>query len=183
MPREQVGRTAVSDDTTPEVTHEGLRRRSVVRIGATAAWAVPAVALAAPASAASCSGGSTTLSAVTVGDHQQSGHPKLTVTQEVQVCNTGDSTTCDLAATATVAGASGKLNRLTVSGWPAAGAAGAGARSLTVVAPATDQLEPGQCATYTVSFTLHDDSLRHRTTIQFFTGNGGTASVSVTTDR
>ena len=173
----------MSDDNTSVATREGVRRRSVVRIGATAAWAVPVVALAAPASAASCSGGSTTLSAVTVGDHEQSGHPKLTVTQQVQVCNTGASTTCDLAATATSVGASTKLNFFSVSGWPAAATAGGGARSLTVVAPATGQLAPGECATYTVTFRLHDAEPNHTTTIQFFTGNGGTASISVTTDR
>jgi hypothetical protein len=173
----------VSDDISSEDTREGVRRRSVVRIGATAAWAVPAVALAAPASAASCSGGSISLSAVTVGDHQQSGHPKLTVTQEIQVCNTGTSTTCDLAATATVSGASTKLNGLSVSGWPAASTGGGGARSLTVVGPADGQLAPGECATYTVSYKLHDASSKHTTTIHFFTGNAGTASVSVTTSR
>jgi hypothetical protein len=46
---------------------------------------VPAVALAAPAHAAASSGGATTLSAVKVGTHHQSGHPKLVVTQRIQV--------------------------------------------------------------------------------------------------
>ena len=173
----------MSDTQQSADTRQGLRRRSVVRAGATAAWAVPVVAMAAPASAASCSGGSTSLTAVKVGKHEQAGSPKLTVTQTVMVCNTGDSPTCDLAATATVEVASTKLNRFAVSGWPAAAELGAGARSLTVMAPATGQLQPGQCATYTVSYTLHDAEKHHRTTITFFTSNGATASITVTTDR
>ena len=171
------------DSISSQDAQQGIRRRSVVRVGATAAWAVPVVAMAAPASAAACSGGSTTLTAVAVGKPQLSGHQKRTVTQQVQVCVTGDSATCDLAATATSAGASRKLNSFSVSGWPAATTGGGGARSLTVTAPADQQLKPGECATYLVTFKLHDAARHHTTRIRFFTGNGATGSVAVTTDR
>ena len=171
------------DKTSSQDTHVGVRRRSVVRVGATAAWAVPVVAMAAPASAAACSGGSTTLTAVTMGDPQQSGVNKLTVTQQVQVCNTGTSATCDLSATATSSGASNKLNLFSVSGWPVAATGGGGSRSLTVSAPADQQLQPGECATFTVTYKLHDAARNHTTTVQFFTGNGATSSVAVTTVR
>jgi hypothetical protein len=173
----------VPDNNSSHATHEGVRRRSVVRVGATAAWAVPVVAMAAPASAAACSGGSTTLTAVTIGDPQQSGCHKPTVTQQVQVCNTGASATCDLSATVTSAGASRKLNLFSVSGWPAATVGHGGSRSLTVTAPADQQLQPGECATYTVTYKLHDAARHHTTTVHFFTSNGATASVSVTTAR
>ncbi len=93
----------MSDEIQSEAGPDGVRRRSLVRIGATAGWAVPVVAMAAPASAATCSGGTTSLTAIKVGDHQQSGSPKLTVTQDVEMCNNGDSATCDLSATATAA--------------------------------------------------------------------------------
>ena len=171
------------DNNPSQATRGGIRRRSVVRVGATAAWAVPVVAMAAPASAAACSGGSTTLTVVTVGGPQQSGAQKLTVTQQVQVCNTGDSATCALSATATSSGASRKLNSFGVAGWPAAAAGGGGSRSLTVTAPATQRLKPGECVTFAVTYTLHDAARNHTTSVQFFTGNGATASVSVTTDR
>lgn len=171
------------DNISSQDSHEGVRRRSVVRVGATAAWAVPVVAMAAPASAAACSGGSTTLTAVALGDPQLSGGHKPTVTQQVQVCNTGASATCQLSATATSAGASRKLNLFSVSGWPAAAAGHGGSRSLTVSAPGDQELQPGDCATYTVTYRLHDAARHHTTTVRFFTGNGATASVSVTTAR
>jgi hypothetical protein len=172
----------VPDNISSHTTHAGVRRRAVVRVGAVAAWAVPVVAMAAPAPAAACSGGSTTLTAVALGDPQLSGGHKPTVTQQVQVCNTGASATCDLSATATSAGASRKLNLFSLNGWPAA-TTGGGSRSLTVTAPADQQLQPGECATFPVTYKLHDAARHHTTTVHFFTGNGATASVSVTTAR
>jgi hypothetical protein len=162
----------------------GVGRRAVVRVGATAAWVVPAVAIAAPASATTaCSGGSTSLSAVKVGAHQQSGHPRLVVTQRIEVCNTGDSPTCGLAARAKVMGHATKLNTFEVVGWPLAHVGGEGARSLTVLAGADDQLEAGECRTYEVTYTLHDAKKEHDTTIDFFTSNGASAMVVVHTHR
>lgn len=177
--------THTHDEQMPgaEKSTVGVGRRAIVRGGATAAWVVPAVAIAAPASAAVCSGGSTTLTAVKVGDHQQGGHPHLEVTQHVQVCNTGDSPTCALAATATVSGGSTKLNNFQISGWPGAHSGGDGARSLTVSAPAGDQLAAGDCVTYLVMFRLHDAAVSHNTTIEFFTSNGASAEVTVHTTR
>jgi hypothetical protein len=161
----------------------GVGRRAIVRTGATAAWVVPAVAIAAPASAVSCSGGTAQLTAVKVGDHEQTGHPKLHVTQVVQVCNTGDSPTCGLSARARVQGGSTKLNSFRVAGWPGAHINNGGTRSLTVSAPADEQLDAGQCKNYVVTFTLHDAAHYHNTEIDFFSSNGGLAGVIVHTTR
>jgi hypothetical protein len=161
-----------------------MGRRTLVRAGATAAWTVPVIALAAPAHATSCSGGTTTLTAVKIaGTQSQSGSPKLTVTVHVQVCNTGDSQTCDLYATASDTGASNRLNALSVGDWPAVSSGGAGATALTVIAPANEQIGSGACSTYLVSYLLHDASGTHTVTITFATGNGAVASVNVTTTR
>jgi hypothetical protein len=161
----------------------GVGRRAIVRVGATAAWVVPAIAIAAPAQAAACSGGTTSLTAVKVGAHHQSGHPKLVVTQRVQVCNTGSSPTCALAAHAHVAGSSTKLNAFEVVGWPRAHAGGAGSKSLTVLAGANAQIGAGECHVYQVTFTLHDAKAAHDTTIDFFTSNGAGGGVVVHTQR
>jgi hypothetical protein len=170
----------VRDDATSETTR--LHRRSLVRAGATAAWTVPVVAMAAPAQAASCSGGSTTLTAVKVGTTSQSGKPKLTVTLQVQVGNTGQSQSCALAATVTAQEASSKLNAFSVGTWTPAAVGGGGATSLTTVAPANEQLGAGQYTTYPVTYQLHDGSGTHTVTITFRTDNGASSSVSVTTN-
>jgi hypothetical protein len=177
--------TRTHDEQTAGANEEstGVGRRALVRVGATAAWVVPAVAIAAPASAATCSGGSTSLTAVKVGEHRQSGHPKLEVTQRIQVCNTGESATCALSARARTTGGSTKLNKFEVEGWPRAHVSGGGARSLVVSAGADDQIQPGECVTYLVTFTLHDASHTHNTAIDFFSSNGGMAGVSVHTQR
>jgi len=171
--------------TSPEPTSAShLGRRTLVRAGATAAWTVPVIAMAAPAQATSCSGGTTTLTAVTVtGSKVQTGKPKLTVTVQVQVCNTGGSQTCDLYATASGIGASTRLNAFSVGSWPAAEVGGGGSTTLMVSAPADEQLGSGSCATYLVSYLLHDASGEHTVTITFATGNGAVASVNVTTTR
>jgi hypothetical protein len=175
----------VRDDIVSETTRKTpMGRRTLVRAGATAAWTVPVIAMAAPAHATSCSGGSTTLTAVKIANSQsQSGSPKLTVTLQVQVCNTGDSPTCDLYASASGTSASNRLNALSVSGWPAATTSGAGSSTLTVSAPTNGQLDPGDCATYLVSYLLHDGSGTHSVTISFATGNGAFSSVTVTSTR
>ncbi len=178
MARTEDEQTAGAKDETT-----GVGRRALVRGGATAAWVVPAIAIAAPASAATCSGGSASLTAVKVGDAQQVGRGRLHVTQSIQVCNTGDSPTCALAARARVKGGSTKLNSFEVAGWPPAHVGLGGAWGLTVSAPAGDQLQPGDCVTYLVMYTLHDGAHAHNTTIEFFTSNGGTAEVTVHTTR
>jgi hypothetical protein len=161
-----------------------LGRRTLVRAGALAAWTVPVIAMAAPAHATSCSGGTTSLTAVKlVGSQSQSGSPKLTVTAQVQVCNTGSAQTCDLYATASGTGASNRLNAFSVGDWPGVTSGGAGADALTVSAPANEQIGTGGCSTYLVSYLLHDGSGTHTVTITFATGNGATASVNVTTTR
>ncbi len=153
-----------------------------MRAGATAAWTVPVIAMAAPAHATSCSGGTTTLTAVKVsGTQSQTGSPKLTVTVQVQVCNTGSSQTCDLYATASGSGASNRLNAFSVGDWPATASGGDGASALTTVAPVNEQLGAGGCSTYLVSYLLHDGSGTHTVTLTFATGNGAMASVNVTT--
>lgn len=172
-------------DNLSDATRQApMGRRTLVRAGATAAWTVPVIAMAAPAHATSCSGGTTTLTAVTLaGTQTQSGSPKLTVTVQVQVCNTGGSQTCDLYATAIGTGASNRLNAFSVGDWPAVSSGSSGASSLTVSAPANEQVGAGGCSTYLVSYLLHDGSGTHTVTITFATGNGGTASVNVTTTR
>ncbi len=154
-----------------------LGRRTIVRAGATAAWTVPLIAMAAPATAATCSGGSTTLSAVLLpgSSHQTTGNPK-TVTFQVQVCNTGQSPTCALSATAAAPGTNGKLTLLSVGSWPAASSTD-GARSLTVSSSAADQLEAGGCATYNVTIKVKGGS--GQLTLTFRTSNGGLAVVSL----
>jgi hypothetical protein len=175
----------VRDDIVSEATRTSpMGRRTLVRAGATAAWTVPVIAVAAPAHATSCSGGSTTFTAVAVDDSQsQTGHPKLTVTLQVQVCNTGDSQSCDLYATASGTGASNRLNGLSVGGWPSVTSGGAGSSTLTVSAPANEQLGAGDCTTYLVSYLLHDGAGTHTVTITFATANGASASVDVTSTR
>ncbi len=160
-------------------------RRTIVRAGATAAWTVPVIAMAAPAEATSCSGGTTTLTVAKVANSQsQSGSPKLEVTLQVQVCNTGSrNSTCALSATASGTEASSKLNDFLVSGWTGASTGGGGATSLTVSAPANQQLSHNACTTYQVTYVLHDGSGTHNVTIKFFTSNGATASITVTTTR
>jgi hypothetical protein len=172
----------VRDDIVSEINRTSpMGRRTLVRAGAVAAWTVPVIAMAAPAHATSCSGGSTTFTAVKVaGSQSQTGDPKVTVTLQVQVCNTGDSQSCDLYATASGSGASSRLNAFSVGGWPSVTTGGAGATTLTVSAPADGQLVAGACATYLVSFLLHDGSDAHTITITFATSNGATASVDVT---
>jgi hypothetical protein len=168
--------------TSETIRTSSMGRRTLVRAGATAAWTVPVIAMAAPAHATSCSGGTTTLTAVTLsGTKTQSGSPKLTVTVQVQVCNTGDSQTCDLYATATGNGASTRLNAFSVGDWPAVTTGGAGSATLTTIAPANEQLGAGGCSTYLVSYLLHDASGTHTVTLTFATGNGAMATVNVTT--
>jgi hypothetical protein len=173
------------DDIVSEATRRSpMGRRTLVRAGATAAWTVPVIAVAAPAHATSCSGGSTTFTALkVVGSQSQSGEPKLTVTVQVQVCNTGDSGSCALYATATGSGASSRLNAFSVGGWPSVTTGGAGSNTLTVSAPANQQLGAGACTTYLVSYLLHDGSGTHTVTIMFATDNGALASVDVTSNR
>jgi hypothetical protein len=154
-----------------------LDRRTIVRVGATAAWTVPLIALAAPATAATCSGGTTGLTATLLAgsSHQTSGNPK-TVTFQVQVCDTGHSATCALSATATAPGSNGKLSSLSVGSWAGA-TSSAGATSLTVSAPAAGQLAAGGCATYAVTVTVKGGS--GQLTLTFRTSNGGLAVVSL----
>jgi hypothetical protein len=161
-----------------------MGRRTLVRAGALAAWTVPVIAIAAPAHATSCSGGTTSLTAVkVVGTQSQTGSPKLTVTVQIQVCNTGSAQTCDLYATASDTGASNRLNAFSAGDWPGVTSGGAGASSLTVSAPANEQLGTGGCSTYLVSYLLHDGSGTHTVTITFATANGATTSVNVTTTK
>jgi hypothetical protein len=175
----------VRDDISSEtISTTPMGRRTLVRAGATAAWTVPVIAMAAPAHATSCSGGSTVLSAVVVsGTKTQTGRPKLTVNVQVQVCNVGGSQSCDLFATAVGTGASTRLNALSVGGWPGAVTGGAGSSNLTVIAPADQQLGVGACTTYQVSYLLHDAAGTHTVRVTFGTGNGASASVNVTTTR
>ena len=151
-------------------------RRTLVRAGATAAWTVPVIAMAAPALAATCSGGSTSLSAVLVGPVDQSGHNPTTVTFKVQVCDTGGSATCALSATAVAPGAIGKLSALTVGTWAGATSSD-GAKALTVQAPANGELAAGACAIYNVTVKVKGGA--GQLTLIFKTANGGLATVSL----
>ncbi len=150
-------------------------RRTVVRVGATAAWAVPVIAMAAPAQAVTASGGTTTLTAVVV-PHSQ-GQSEQTVTFQVQVCNTGTSATAGLSATA--GGGSHKLTGFTVGSWPGA-TNSKGATSLSVSAPTDGQIAKNSCSTYLVSFTLHDAGTQV-IKITFKTTNGALATFNITT--
>jgi hypothetical protein len=173
----------VRDDVINPTRESQLGRRNLVRAGATAAWAVPVIALASPASADPvCSGGSASLTAVVLANTQtQSGHPKLTVTVQVQVCNTGSTATCGLYATASMSEASARFNAFSVGDWPGVSLSGAGSQNLMVSAPAGEQIAAGQCATYLVSYAIHDGSGDHTATISFQTPNGGLGSVTVKT--
>jgi hypothetical protein len=171
----------VRDDVIAEHRRDNhLGRRTLVRVGATAAWTVPVIAMAAPAMAATCSGGSTTLTVVKIpGTDSQTGKKPTTRSVQVQLCNTGGSATCALSATVTGPGASSKLTSLTVGDWPGATSSG-GADSLTVLAPAAGQLAHGECATYLVTFEVKVG--QGQFTITFKTSNGGLATVSLTVD-
>jgi hypothetical protein len=165
----------VPEDTSAADRHLG--RRTIVRAGATAAWTVPLIAVAAPAMAATCSGGTTGLTAVLLpgSTHQTTGNPK-TLTFQVQVCDTGHSATCALSATATAPGANGKLTSLSFGSWAAATSTN-GASSLTISAPADGQISAGGCATYNVTIKVKGGS--GQLTLTFRTSNGGLAVVSL----
>jgi hypothetical protein len=175
----------VRDDVMNENRDSHVGRRTLVRVGAAAAWTVPVIALAAPASATTtCSGGSNTLTAVTVADSQtQSGTPKLSVSLQVVVCNTGTQDTCGLFVTASGIEASTKLNSLSVGDWPATTSGGGGSSNLTASAPSNAQLAGNTCNTYLVTYLVHDGEGTHTVTLNFLTPNGGLASVTVVTDR
>lgn len=178
-------RADASTPTTPTTRTDKLGRRSLVRAGATAAWTVPVVAMAAPAQAATCSGGSTTLTAVKVGAVNASfDKGTTTVTLTVQVCNTGQSDSCALSSTLTGQCEGGgskdaqctQLTAFTVGTWPGASSA-AGSTSLTVLAPANQQLGAGQCSTYGVTFAM--SGKKGTVVLAFRTSNGGVASLTL----
>lgn len=155
-------------------THLG--RRTLVRVGATAAWTVPVIAMAAPAQAATCSGGSTSLTVALASDLGQSGKNQVTRSLQVQVCNTGTSASCALSATVGESGGAKKVTSFSVGDWPAASSVD-GDTSLTVLAPASGQLAPNGCATYLVTFKVKNGATSY--TLAFRTSNGGLATLDV----
>ena len=169
----------MSTDTESETGRIG--RRALVRAGATAAWAVPVVAMAAPAHAAACSGGNATLTAVVVPNSRvrvPGGSPILSV--QVVLSDTGQGATCALSATATALNGSKRLLALSVDDWPPVATDAAGTQSLTVSAPATAELAAGASRTSLVTFQLKDGGV-HDVTVTFRSSNGGLATISVNT--
>lgn len=125
-------------------------RRTILRAGTTAAWAVPVIAAAAPAQAAACSGSAATLTATLVGNTtvQVKVGKKYNVTATVLLCNTGNVSTCGLYLTATGT----LLTHLGVDLFGIIDAQGAGSASLTVLAPLNAQIAAGVCVTVVVNF-------------------------------
>jgi len=165
----------MSSSPTPEPSHRSthrVARRSLVRTGVTAAWAVPAVTVVAAAPAfAACSGQanlgtSTHLSPLRVG--------KL-VTVTVVLRNSG-ATTSGLALSVTNSGHT--LDSLSAAGWSTATASGGGSATLTSVAAAQQACSAiGTVSTFLV--TLHSGDPSQSLTFTFTTTGGAGYSFSV----
>jgi uncharacterized membrane protein len=124
-----------------------LGRRSLVRTGVTAAWAVPAVTVAAAAPAFAACSGHSDLSQSSHGTASRSGK---TVTITLTLSN-GGATTSGLALSVSGPDTLHTLDEVSATGWSTASAGGAG--SLTLTSVATTQLVCGAAPT-AVTFTV-----------------------------
>jgi hypothetical protein len=152
-----------------------LGRRSLVRTGVTAAWAVPAITVAAAAPAFAACSGAGNLSGSTHGTASRSGK---TVTITVTLANSGG-TTSGLALSVSGPDSLHTLDQVSATGWSTATAGGAGSLSLTSVA--TSQLTcntPPKAFSFTVK--LHSNAANQALGFVFTTASGVGYSFSVT---
>jgi hypothetical protein len=156
-----------SAPTTPEATGH-LGRRSLVRTGVTAAWAVPVITAAAAAPAFAACSGHGNLSGSSHGTASRSGK---TVTITVTLANSGG-TTSGLALSVSGPDALHTLDQVSAtSGWTSSTASGGGSETLTVLA--TSQLVCGvtpTASTFTVK--LHTNGAHQPLTFVFTTASG-----------
>lgn len=154
-----------------------LGRRSLVRTGVTAAWAVPAITVAAAAPAfAACSGH---------GDLSGSSHGKPSrsqkdVTITVTLANSG-ATTSGLALSVSGPNSLHTLDQVSAtSGWSSASASGGGG-ALTLTTVATAQLVcGGPATTFTFKVRLHSNAANQLLSFVFTTAGGVGYSFTVT---
>ena len=156
-----------STPTTSEPTGN-LGRRSLVRTGVTAAWAVPVITAAAAAPAFAACSGHGNLSGSSHGTASRSGK---TVTVTVTLANSGG-TTSGLALSVSGPDAVHTLDQVSAaSGWSSSTAGGGGAQTLTVLA--SSPLLCGASPTGT-TFTvkLHTNGANQLLTFVFTTASG-----------
>ena len=159
---------------TPEPTAR-VGRRSLVRTGVTAAWAAPAITVAAAAPAFAACSGQGDLSGSSHGTASRSGK---TMTISVTLANNG-ATTGGLALSVSGPDTLHALDQVSATGWSTATAGGAGSVTLTSVA--TSQLACGApAATYTFTVTLHSNAAGQLISFVFTTASGVGYSFAVT---
>ena len=151
-------------------------RRSVVRTGVTAAWAVPAVTVAAAAPAfAACSGNGN----LSGSSHGVPSRSAKTVTITITLANSGG-TTSGLALSVSGPDSAHTLDSLSATGWTTATGGSGGSATLTSVA--ASQLACG-APTQTSTFTIKLHSNASGQTLGFVatttSGVGYTFSVTV----
>ncbi len=145
-----------------------------MRTGVTAAWAVPAITVAAAAPAFAACSGQTDLSGSAHGTASRSGK---TVTITVTLSNSG-LTTSGLTLSVSGPDPLHTLDQVSASGWTTASAGGAGSQMLTTVAAA-----PVTCGTLTAStftITLHSNAAHQQIGFVFSTAGGLGYTFSVT---
>lgn len=157
------------------VARAHVARRSLVRTGVTAAWAVPAVTVAATAPAYAACSGHGNLSTSTHGTPTRS---SKTVTIAITLTNTGGATS-GLALSVSGPDALHTLDQVSATGWSTATAGGSGSQTLTTVA--ATQLACGASAT-PVTFTvkLHTNSASQQLSFVVTTASGVGYSFTVT---
>lgn len=160
-------------------TRPGVRahvaRRSLVRTGVTAAWAAPAIAVAAAVPAYAACSGHGNLSGSSHGTPSRSGK---TVTISITLANSAG-TTSGLALSVSGPDSLHTLDSLAATGWSTATASGAGSQTLTSVA--AGQLAcgaPSQTSSFTIK--LHSSAAGQLLTFVATTSGGVPYSFTVT---
>ena len=159
----------------PSEPRAHVGRRSLVRTGVTAAWAVPAITVAAAAPAfAACSGHAD----LTGSSHATATRSGKTVTIKVTLDN-GGATTSGLALSVSGPDVLHTLDQVSATGWSTATAGGAGSQTLTSVA--TSQLACGATpAAVTFTIKLHSNAANQQLAFLFTTASGVGYTFSVT---
>ena len=151
-----------------------LGRRSLVRTGVTAAWAVPAITVAAAAPAFAACSGQADVSGSTHGTPSRSGK---TVMITVTLSNSGG-TTSGLMVAVSGPDALHTLDQVSASGWTTASADSGGSQTLTSVAGA--DLGCGALTAFTFTIMLHSNAANQQLGFLFTSASGLGYSFSVT---
>jgi len=116
-----------NSDQTPVQAPEGLQRRTVVKAGAHAAWAVPAITLATAAPAFAGSGTPSVSASGVSGTVTGTGNNR-SLDVASTIANTGDGATTSLTVTYTITGASLTFGAPTgiSAGWSSSSTGGTG---------------------------------------------------------